>query len=364
VKALIRVFLALAWLAAAPLGLAAQPVRVDILDVGQGDAILIRSPEGKTALVDAGPGNAAVARLKQLGVRSIDIVIVSHHHSDHYGGMGAVIQAFPPRYFLATRSSHTTSSYVKLLKQVRDSRITALRPSDAPRKIELGSVHLTVLPQPPEDKEEENDNSIGLRLDYGRFAMLLTGDSEGPQRAWWERHCPDLLRDCTVLKLAHHGSRNGTDTRWLDLVQPRLAVASLGKGNDYGHPHPETLSLLRRMDIPLLRTDLRGTISIESDGRRWKILGTTVAARGPPPRDDAVDPTAARPSKGRASNGDDRVDLNTATAEELQRLPGIGPATARKIIEGRPYRSAEDLRRVKGIGAARWEEILPNVVVR
>ena len=105
---------------------------------------------------------------------------------------------------------------------------------------------LTVLPQPPEDRDEENDNSIGLRLQYGKFSVLLTGDSEADERQWWIGHIPELIRDCTILKLAHHGSRNGTDARWLDLVQPELAVASLGTGNDYGHPHSETSALLAR----------------------------------------------------------------------------------------------------------------------
>jgi beta-lactamase superfamily II metal-dependent hydrolase len=364
-RGLLILGLALSWLASARLEAqsGAKPLRIDVLDVGQGDSILIRSPEGKAALVDAGPGQEVVSRLKQLGVTSIDMVVVSHHHSDHYGGMTAVIQQFSPRYFLAARSPHTTPSYQKLLRMVRDRGITALRPSDRARKVELGSVELTVLPQPPEDKDEENDNSIGIRVQYGSFSALLTGDSEGPERAWWERHCPDLLRDCTVLKLAHHGSRNGTDTRWLDLVRPRLAVASLGKGNDYGHPHPETLSLLRKTEIPLLRTDQRGTISIQSTGRQWKVLGRNgLATRAPPTRDEAVG--VARAGGEPPAAGRRRVDLNRATTAELERLPGIGPATARKIIEGRPYRSIDDLRRVKGVGTARLEAILPNVIVR
>ena len=126
-----------------------------------------------------------------------------------------------------------------------------------------------MFPQPPENHHDENDNSIGLRVQYGTFSVLLTGDSEAGERAYWERVVPQLVRDCTVLKLAHHGSRNGTDARWLGLVRPRLAVASLGAGNEYGHPHPETLSLLARYEIPLLRTDRDGTVSVVSDGKTW-----------------------------------------------------------------------------------------------
>ena len=201
---------------------------IDFLDVGQGDAILIRSPEGKTALIDAGPSKEIVPELKRLGVKSIDLVVVSHHHADHYGGMDDVIKSFRPRFFLATDSSHTTPHYLKLLRLFRDSGITAIFPTKASRKIELGSVVLTVLPQPPENHEDENENSIGIRVQYGSISMLLTGDSQAEERAYWERHVPDLIGNCTVLKLAHHGSRNGTDARWLSLVKPRLAVISVG----------------------------------------------------------------------------------------------------------------------------------------
>ena len=208
---------------------------------------------------------------------SIDLVAVSHHHADHYGGMEAVIRAFRPRLFLATSSSHTSPHYLRLLRLVRDSGMQAVFPTATTRRINLGSVVLTVLPQPPEDKAEENDNSIGIRVRYGDFSALLTGDSEAGERAYWERHAPQLIRGCTVLKLAHHGSRNGTDARWLGLVGPQLAVASLGRGNEFGHPHPETLALLARHRIPLSRTDLDGTVTVVSDGGGGGCRGTSLS---------------------------------------------------------------------------------------
>jgi competence protein ComEC len=266
---------------------------IEILDVGQGDSILIRSPEGKTALIDAGPTKtAALSVLRRKGIKSLDLVAISHHHSDHYGGMDEVVRAMKPRYFLASRSGHTTSLYLKLLKTVEAEKVTVIEPTSRPRKIELGSLELTIFPQPPEDRKEENNNSIGLRLKYGSFSMLLTGDSEETERQWWLKHDPDLMRDCNIIKLAHHGSRNGTDARWLQTVRPELAVASLGKNNDYGHPHSETISLLRRAGLPLLRTDQLGTITITSDGRSWQVVEPTLANRGHPTQAD-VDRLAA-----------------------------------------------------------------------
>ena len=122
---------------------------VSFLDVGQGDAILIRSPEGRTALIDAGPNRRVVERIRERGVTSLDLVVVTHHHTDHYMGMSAVIDEFRPKYFMAAFTSHNTSIFVRLLRLVRDRNITALSPASSSRKVQLGSVTLTVLPQPP-----------------------------------------------------------------------------------------------------------------------------------------------------------------------------------------------------------------------
>lgn len=253
---------------------------IEVIDVGQGDAIFVRSPEGKTALIDAGPSNGVVESLKALGVSSLDLVVVSHHHSDHYGGMKKVIETFKPRYFLASDSKHTTSSYLRLLTAVKDRDVKAIYPlAKKPRRVELGSLVLTLFPQPPDDDDEENENSIGIRLSYGDFAMILTGDSEEKARAYWVKTCPDLLRDATVLKLAHHGSRNGTDARWLDLIDPELTVASLGEGNSYGHPHSETVSLLKSRNLEFLRTDRDGSLRITTDGKRWRLTREQLGRR-------------------------------------------------------------------------------------
>ena len=212
-------------------GASGRPLIIDFLDIGQGDSILIRSPEGKTALVDAGPSkDAATQALKRKHIESLDIVIVSHHHSDHYGGMDQVIRNFKPKYFMATGSPHTTKMYLKLLQTVKDEGITSVQPTAKPRRIELGTVILTIFPQPPEMPDEENNNSIGLRLEYGDFVAVMTGDSEEDERKWWMSHNPDLLRDCTILKLAHHGSRNGTDQRLAGPAPARGRRREPGRG--------------------------------------------------------------------------------------------------------------------------------------
>jgi beta-lactamase superfamily II metal-dependent hydrolase len=208
--------------------------------------------------------------------------------------MEEVVRGWKPRYFLAASSGHATRTYLRLLQAVEAEGITAIHPGARPRQIALGSVELTVLAQAPEDRREENNNSVCIRLKYGTFSVLLPGDGEAPERRWWLAHEPDLVRDCTILKLAHHGSRNGTDAHWLDAVRPELAVASMGRDNEFGHPHAETLSLLRRAGIPLLRTDQLGTIAIESDGHSWRVVRPGLAARRGRPTQDDVDRVSAR----------------------------------------------------------------------
>jgi competence protein ComEC len=272
--------------------------------------------------------------------------------------MAEVIRRFRPRVFLDNGWSHTTPHYLRLIELVRDRGIATIRPTDRSRRIELGSVILTVLPKAPESPAEENDNSVGIRVQHGTFSVLLPGDAERAERGWWEKKAPDLCAKATVLKLAHHGSNNGTDARWLDLVRPELAVASVGKGNSFGHPGSETLALLARSGIPLLRTDRDGSIVVESDGRRWRVVGRQIAARGPPAE-------RGRPKTGAEAMPTGRqINVNTATQAELEALPGVGPVIARRIIEDRPYRSVDELDRVKGIGEKRLEEIRSLVTVK
>ncbi len=341
-----------------------EPARlasIEFLDVGQGDAILIRSSEGKVALVDAGPHkDLAADLLRGRGISSLDLVVLTHHHQDHYGGMEEVVRRFRPRVFLDNGSSHSTPHYLRLIELVRDRGITTIQPTDRPRRLELGSVVLTVFPRVPENATDENDNSVGLRLQHGSFSVMLPGDAEREERAWWERQARDLCANCTVLKVAHHGSNNGTDARWLELVRPELAVASVAARNDYGHPGAETLALLERSRIPLLRTDRDGSIRIVSDGRRWQLVGRQVAARAPP---------AGKVARVPAGHADTRptgrlVNVNTASEAELEGLPGVGPVIARRIIQGRPYQSVDDLERVKGIGRKRLEQIRPLVTAQ
>jgi beta-lactamase superfamily II metal-dependent hydrolase len=287
------------WLIAATvvsLGLSGTPavaqaneVRIEFLNVGQGDAVLIRSPEGKVALVDAGPSSAILDILKDRDVDHIDLVVASHHHADHIGGMTSVIKEYKPKVFLDSGSSHTTATYKRVLEAAQQAHSQYIRPNkDSERKITLGSVILRVFAQPPqdEDEDEENNNSIGIRVESEGLSVLLTGDSEEHERAWWMEHANgSLFRNVDVLKLAHHGSHNGTDKEWMQATKPTLAVVSCGADNPYGHPHNVVLRLLKRERVPLKRTDVDDTVVITSGSGRWRVVEehkATVASPGGP----------------------------------------------------------------------------------
>lgn len=245
-------------------------VRLTFLDVGQGDAILVRSPEGKTALIDAGPGSI-VRQLRTLGVDTIDIAVASHAHADHIGGMAEVLARFPVRYYMDNGLPYTTATYGRVLRAVQRSNATYLEAKE--RVIQLGSVTLRVIPPPhigrpgppmaTPGRLDQNTQSIGLLVEYGQFRALLTGDSEVEELNYFlERGMPQV----TVLKAPHHGSRDAVTPAWLQATRPQVVVISVGRGNTYGHPHPWALRYYEAVAQDIYRTDLDGTVTIV--GRR------------------------------------------------------------------------------------------------
>jgi beta-lactamase superfamily II metal-dependent hydrolase len=250
---LVRSFLlcvsALYWSVAA----AQTPERVEVvfLDVGQGDAIIVRSPEGTVALIDAGPDGEILNHLRQHDVSAIDIVIASHAHSDHIGGMEQVISSLPVRYYMDNGLPHTTATYMSLMETLAAADITYLEAKD--RHVTLGTVDLKMLPVPGEG--DQNNNSVGVLVQYGDFKALLTGDSELEELSIG-------VPDVTVLKAPHHGSRTGVTPGWLSATKPEVVVVSCGRDNPYGHPHLWALRYYQAVAEHVYRTDLDGEITI------------------------------------------------------------------------------------------------------
>ena len=242
-------------------GAPAQQVTIRFLDVGQGDAAVVRSPEGKTMLVDAGPDDGVVEHyLRLLHIDTLDLVVASHNHADHISGMVSVLSDETVRFYMDNGVPATTRVYARVLDEVQASGATYLNPTA--RTIHLGSVDVRVIPPMP-GVETQNNASVGLLVTYGRFSALFTGDAEGPERHYWLGR--DSLPDVTVLKVAHHGSINGTDSTWVGGVNPCVAVISVGEGNRYGHPSNETIRTLTRAAVMTFRTDQDGTVELAAD---------------------------------------------------------------------------------------------------
>ncbi|MFF0902960.1 UNVERIFIED_CONTAM: ComEC/Rec2 family competence protein [Kocuria sp. CPCC 205316] len=246
-----------------------------LCDVGQGDAVLLRTAPGRAVLVDTGPDPEALARcLRRSGVEHLDLVVLSHAHADHTGGLPA----------LAGHGSIGEIWYATAAAAPPDELTDALPGTPARRPapgetLTLGGLRLTVLaPEPTApgrwsdpSSSDENNASLVLRAeltgeDGGTHSWLLTGDLEEDGARALLRTAGALV-DVDVLKVSHHGARNG-GTAILDAAGPRLALVSVGRGNDYGHPHPRILAHLERSGVPLLRTDEHGGVAIVRQEQR------------------------------------------------------------------------------------------------
>ena len=255
----------------------AAGLTVKILDVGQGDAILIRTPDQVT-LIDTGDvatREKLVTALKQQGISVIDQVLITHPHADHLGGMAAVLDQFTVKKVYDSGQATTTALYRNYLGQVKKLNIPFQVVGAGDKNIEIGSgVELKILnPQKPPltgMESDLNNNSLVVRLVYGDFSFLLTGDAEKEAEGSMQKNGASGLKS-TLLKVAHHGSSSSTTASFLSAVAPEAVMICVGANNDYHHPHPSILKRLEQKKIPVYRTDLNGTITVTSDGKTYKI---------------------------------------------------------------------------------------------
>lgn len=244
-----------------PSVLAAQELRIRFLNVGQGDATLIATPEGRQVLIDAGPNRHAVAAfLAAEGIDTLDLVVASHAHADHIGGMTEVLRTAVVRFYMDNGMPHSTATYQRTLAALTASGAQYLEASS--RTLTVGSIGFRVL-APPAGTHDQNDASVGVLLQFGAFRALFTGDSELGELRHWLTH--DSIPAVQVLKVAHHGSRNTSSPAWAEATRPALAVIPVGARNRYGHPSPGVVALWSAVGATVMRTDQHGTIEIQAD---------------------------------------------------------------------------------------------------
>lgn len=264
-------------------------LRVHILDVGQGDSILIIAPGGKTVLVDAGvPGSGKVVMdaMQRYNLKQIDLMVATHAHADHIGGADEVIRATRVLSVLDSQVPNPTKNYEDFLKAIRESGAKYIGASPG-QKFDLGgNAVLTVLApvQPLFTKDqlrsganEPNANSVVTRLDYGDFSLLLTGDAEAETEARLMKSGANMK--AKVLKVGHHGSRYASSEAFLRDGGFEAALISDGADNRYGHPSQEALDRFKALGIKIYRTDLQGEITLTTRGQGYQIQ-TARAATG------------------------------------------------------------------------------------
>lgn len=247
---------------------------VRMLDVGQGDSILIQSPSGQNILVDGGPEQAGkyavVAFLRAHGISRLNAVVATHPDSDHIGGLIDVLQDFPVDLFVMSPTFKRTETIAELESVIRSKSIPTKMVARGDILDGLSQCQITVLNPQSNSFAEDNDLSIVLRLDHGENSFLLTGDASEWAEADMLSASIDL--DCDVLKAGHHGARSSSSMPFVHAVSPELVLVSVGRDNRYGHPHEEALERFQREKGRVLRTDQQGAISILSDGENLRAM--------------------------------------------------------------------------------------------
>ncbi|WP_420127812.1 DNA internalization-related competence protein ComEC/Rec2 [Longimicrobium sp.] len=256
-------------------------LEIDFIDVGQGDAIALRTPAGRWVLIDAGEradgwdaGERRVLPfLRARGARRIEALVLTHPHADHIGGAGAVMQGMPVGRVIDPGMPMGSPVYLRTLR-VAEERGIDWNAARQDRRLQVDGVELLFM-WPTVDAldapDDPNDISAVVRVRYGAFSALFTGDASLLVEERLIARYGDSLR-ADVLKAGHHGSRTASSGPFLDTVDPELVVVSAGARNDYGHPHAEVLARLEVRGIDVARTDRDGTvrIAVEPGGTEWR----------------------------------------------------------------------------------------------
>lgn len=251
------------------------PLIIDVIDIGQGDASLIRTAK-EVILIDTGDVSARgklVDYLKKQGITTIDKVIITHPHADHLGGMASVLENFTVKQIYDSGQTTTTALYRQYLSTVKKRKIPFAVLAAGDQLDFGGGVTFKVFgPQKPYISDSElNNNSIVGKLIYGQFSMLFTGDAEKEAEERLQKNYASELR-ANVLKSPHHGSRTSSSWPFLKAVSPDAITISAGADNEYQHPHTVTLKKYTELKAQIYRTDLNGSIRITSDGKTYQMI--------------------------------------------------------------------------------------------
>ena len=239
-------------------------------NVEQGDSFLFRFPDGSNMLIDTGSKKYArdlVLKLRKLGVSRVDVLVASHPHEDHIGGMAEVIDSLDVGKVWDSGYNHGSAAQRAMLEAIKRKKIRFGRPKVGfTEKFGEATVEVIAPVSPISGTSSDaNNNTLVLLVSYGDVSFLMMGDIEEAGR-----RAAGSFPKATVLKVSHHGSRNGTDRKLLREVAPEVAIISCGIGNSYGHPHKETVRLLKEFKVKTYSTT-DGDIAITTDGVAYTV---------------------------------------------------------------------------------------------
>ena len=240
-----------------------------MLNVGQGDSLFIESPTGTQIMFDVGPAHKVLGSLSRIMSpfdRSIDALVVTNPDADHIGGFAEVFKNYKVGMILESGALTDSKVYQNFKEEIKKQNIPDILAKRG-MKLDLGGGVLIDILFPDRDVSSwaTNDGSVIARLTYGKTSIMLTGDSTAKTEKIILSENPGTVLDSTILKVGHHGSRTSTSDSFVKAVTPSYALISVGKNNNYGHPHRETLNTLTQFGAEVLRTDILGTIIIKCD---------------------------------------------------------------------------------------------------
>ncbi|WP_188456828.1 ComEC/Rec2 family competence protein [Virgibacillus oceani] len=248
-----------------------ESMKVHFIDVGQGDSILIETPNDKTILIDGGPpksGKLVVEFLKKHHVKNIDLLIATHPDIDHIGGLVAVMKSIDVDRIIDSGKLHTTNTFAKYIDQIikNDIHVDVAKRDDI---IDLDPLVKIRILNTHNGKKNNNQSSIVLKLSYGEIDFLLMGDSERKQE---KRLIKTNEIQSEILKVGHHGSKTSTSLPFVDLIKPQIAILTYSKTNKYGHPVDRVIHNLQKVNAHIYSTAVFGNITITTDGKGYFVI--------------------------------------------------------------------------------------------
>lgn len=248
-----------------------QKMDVHLIDVGQGDSILIKTPNEKNILIDGGPptsGKKVVSYLNKQGIKDIDLMIATHPHIDHIGGLPDVMKEFKVKKIIDTGKVHPTLTYVKYINQILKQKIP-IEIAQKDKQIELDpSLNIKIL-NAHERMKNNNQSSIVLKISYDKINFLFLSDIEVDQeKLLFESYNVEA----EFVKIAHHGSKTSSSLEFLQHVDPQVALLTYSKHNKYGHPVDHVIENLDTIDSHIYSTAVFGNVVIYTNGKDYLIL--------------------------------------------------------------------------------------------